>query len=127
MSRPENVSNARMFDKGSGYVITPTYETEDELDKEVEKLTLYAKHFHPNMRLPQRVFLKILGVRQPIGSREYKNDVLLETGEKHNVANDQGDILYWYERFKTIVTGRHIVDKGHGYDLNSYAGSGGNL
>lgn len=124
MSRPKNIKMDKLFHKKDTYVITPTYKTEDELDKAVDKLYSYAKHFHRDMHLPQRTYLKILGVRQPVGSREYRNDVLLDTGTKHNVKDDKGEILYWYMRFDVISTKRNIGDKPfeHGVDLNSYTG-----
>lgn len=124
MSRPKNIKMDKLFRKKDIYVITPTYETEDELDKAVDSLCRYARKYHPDMRLPQRTYLKILGVRQPVGSREYRNDVLLDTGTKYNVTDDKGKILYWYMRFDVIGTKRSIGDKPfeHGVDLNSYTG-----
>ena len=128
MSRPENVSNRKLFDKGVRYVITPTYDTEKELDEAVAKLDAYAKHFHTNGAMPQRTFLHILEQRQPVGSREYKNDVILENRKKVHLKTDKVD--YWYMKFEVVVTSRAINGKNPYdayHDLNTYAGGGSEI
>lgn len=128
MPKSKNASNKTLFHKDARYVITPTYDTEEELDAAVAKLDAYAKHFHPDGQLPQRTFLHILGQRQPIGSREHKNNVILENRKKVHVKTDTVD--YWYMKFEIVVTNRSVSEKrsyATYHDLNTYAGGGSEI
>lgn len=100
MSRPKNVSNRGLFNHDPDYVITPTYKTRDELDEKVQMLRQKSAQRGYSDKIPQRVFLQILDMRQPVGSREYKNEVLLNTGVRHMVRDKQNKPMYWYMQFK---------------------------
>lgn len=125
MSKESDWYRNHKFDKPQTYVITPTYDTEEELDEAVAKLAHYA-----NGRIPQREFLRILDVRQPVGSKEYKNDVLLDTGIKKRIQRvcDDKDgrryiLDYWYMQYDVVKTGRPNTDRDPDWkDLNSYTG-----
>lgn len=125
MSKAQDWYRHHKFGEEQTYVITPTYDTEAELDAAVKKLAHYA-----NGRIPQREFLRRLGVRQPIGSKEYRNDVLLDTGVKKRVQRvcDDKDgrryiLDYWYMQYNVERTNRPDIDRDpYGKDLNSYIG-----
>lgn len=126
MSRPKNVSNRKLFDRDPMYVITPVYDTREELDEHIQKLMQGAKQRgYSNGRIPQRVFLQLLGMRQPIGSREYKNDVLLDTGQRCYVKSTTDKITGYYARFDIEKTTRSITEREDlivRHDLNTYTG-----
>ena len=126
MSRPKNVSNHKLFNHDAGYVITPTYETREELDEHIQLLHQKAKQRgYSENRVPQRVFLQILGVRQPIGSDEYMNDVLLDTGVRHMVRDKHNRPKYWYMQFTTDKNESNFKDRTdlvRRHDLNSWTG-----
>lgn len=125
MSRPKGVSNAALFNHEQNYVITPTYTTREELDEKVQILRQKAAQRGYTKRLPQRIFLQILGMRQQIGSNEYKNIVLLDTGERHMVQDDRGNPRYWYMKFtveKNDAEFRDRVDAVVHHNLNTYIG-----
>lgn len=123
MSKEQDWYRHHKFAAVQTYVITPTYDTEKELDEAVAKLNHYA-----NGRIPQREFLRLLGVRQPIGSKEYRNDVLLDTGVKKRVQRvcDDKDgrryiLDYWYMQYDVENAHHPNTDKDPDWkDLNSY-------
>lgn len=86
------------------YVITPTYETEAELDEALAKLRATGL-----MRIPQNNFLNILGYTGHLSNADYRNDVLLYTMKKCH-----GD--RWFARFDIAKTGRFVSKK---YDLGA--------
>lgn len=118
MSKEQDWYRHHKFAAEQTYVITPTYDTEEELDEAVKKLAHYA-----NGRIPQREFLRLLGVRQPIGSKEYRNDVLLNTGQKKHVKRSFGanSVDYWYMQYDVENAHHPNTDKDPDWkDLNSY-------
>lgn len=84
------------------YVITPTYETEAELDEALAKLRATGR-----IRIPQDEFLHILGYVGHLSNADYRNDVLLYTMRKHHTDR-------WYAKFDITKTGRFLSNK---YDL----------
>lgn len=107
MAGQKRCSNAWIFNRGkASYVITPTFNSLDELEAAVAKLMEFNEESHSNGRISQWSFLKILGMRRPIGLREYKNDVLLNTGVVKHV-ND-----YYYMQFDTVKSNRTNIDSG---------------
>lgn len=125
MSEAQDWYRHHKFGTEQTYVITPIYDTEEELDEAVKKLAHYA-----NGRIPQREFLRLLGVRQPIRSKEYRNDVLLDTGVKKRVQRVRDDkdgrryiLDYWYMQYDVENVHRPDIDRDpYGKDLNSYIG-----
>ena len=125
MSKPKRANNYLLFDHNPNYVLTPTYDTREELDEAVQKLHREAfQRGYKNHHMPQRVFLKTLGVREPVGSKEYRNDVLLDTGTRHMVRDSKGNIRYWYMQYKIEKTNRINTDRPdhpeNRIDLNTY-------
>ena len=125
MSRPKKANNRLLFDHNPNYVLTPTYDSREELDEAVQKLHREAyQRGYKDHHMPQRVFLQTLGVRQPVGSREYRNDVLLDTGTRHMVRDDKGKIRYYYMQYKIVKVARVNTDKydypENRIDLNTY-------
>lgn len=117
MSRPKNSSVNGYFAHEKPYVITPTYSTEAELDEAVKKLGKYA-----GGHIPQRMFLKLLGMRMPAASKEYRNDVLLDTGVKKHVVNEETGVDYWYMQYDVEKTNRPVLDTFATFDLNTHVG-----
>lgn len=118
-------SKSSLFTHDDVYVITPTYKTKKELDKHIKELRKQSAERGYTDCIPQRVFLQILGVREPIGSREYKNVVFLDTGEYHAVKDAHGKILWWYMKFLTKKNAsgyKDTIDLHVRNDLNSYVG-----
>lgn len=126
MSRPKGVSNVALFNHDLDYVITPTYSTRAELDEKVQLLRQKSAQRGYSDRIPQRVFLQILGVRQPVNSREYKNEVLLNTGVVHMVRDKKNKPLYYYMQFKVEKSNWPYQDRVdpplNRHDLNTYTG-----
>lgn len=126
MSRPKGVSNVGLFNHDLDYVITPTYSTRAELDEKVQLLRQKSAQRGYSDRIPQRVFLQILGVRQPVSSREYKNEVLLNTGMVHMVRDKKNKPLYYYMQFKVEKSNWPYQDRVdpplNRHDLNTYTG-----
>lgn len=125
MSRPKSVSNQGLFSHDPDYVITPTYTTREELDEKVQILRQKSAQRGYSDKIPQRVFLQILGMREPVDSREYKNEVLLDTGERHMVQDDHGKPRYWYMKFKVNKTDTGYKDRTDipsRHDLNTWTG-----
>lgn len=126
MSRPKGVSNMALFNHDPDYVITPTYTTRAELDEKVQLLRQKSAQRGYSDRIPQRVFLQILGVRQPVSSREYKNEVLLNTGVVHMVCDKKNKPLYYYTQFKVEKSDWPYKDRVDPplsrHDLNTYTG-----
>lgn len=126
MSRPKGVSNVGLFNHDPDYVITPTYATRAELDEKVQLLRQKSAQRGYSDRIPQRVFLQILGVRQPVSSPEYKNEVLLNTGMMHMVRDKKNKPLYWYMQFKVEKSNWPYKDRVDPplsrHDLNTYTG-----
>lgn len=126
MSRPKGVSNIGLFNRDPMYVITPTYTTRNELDEKVQMLRQKSTQRGYSDKIPQRVFLQILGMRQPVESREYKNDVLLNTGEVHMVRDKKNKPMYYYMKFTVEKSDRGFKDRTDipvvRRDLNSYTG-----
>ena len=128
MSKPSDASKKSkkgIFVHDLNYVITPTYKTKKELDKHVKELREKSVERGYSDRIPQRVFLQILGVREPVGSREYKNVVFLNTGEYNSVKDAHGKILWWYMKFhveKNALGFRDTVDMHVHNNLNTYVG-----
>lgn len=117
--------NTCLFNHDPNYVITPTYETRAELDEHVQMLFQKSKQRGYSDRIPQRVFLQILGMRQPLNSREYKNDVLLNTGVVHMVCDKKHRPQYFYMQFtveKNNQRFRDTIDTPVRRDLNTYTG-----
>lgn len=98
--------NRIKFNRNNVIIITPTFKSLDDLENAVAKLMEYNEETHSNGQISQWAFLMVLGMRRPIGLREYKNDVLLNTGIVKHV-ND-----YYYMQFDTVKTNRSIVDSG---------------
>ena len=125
MSRPKGVSNIGLFNHDPMYVITPTYTTRNELDEKVQMLLQKSAQRGYSDKIPQRVFLQILGMRQPVESREYKNDVLLNTGEVHMVRDKKNKPMYYYMKFTVEKSDRGFKDCTDipvRHDLNTYTG-----
>ena len=125
MSRPKGVSNIGLFNRDPMYVITPTYTTRNELDEKVQMLRQKSAQRGYSDKIPQRVFLQILGMRQPVESREYKNDVLLNTGEVHMVQDKKNKPMYYYMKFTVEKSDRWFKDCTDipvRHDLNTYTG-----
>lgn len=126
MSRSKGVSNVALFNHDPDYVITPTYSTRAELDEKVQLLRQKSVQRGYSDRIPQRVFLQILGVRQPVSSPEYKNEVLLNTGMVHMVRDKKNKPLYWYMQFKVEKSNWPYKDRVDPplsrHDLNTYTG-----
>ena len=100
MSKTRGIMPQSLFSHDPDYVITPTYKTRDELDEHIQLLRQKSAQRGYSDRIPQRVFLQILDMRQPVGSREYKNEVLLDTGVRHMVRDKKNKPMYWYMQFK---------------------------
>ena len=125
MSRAKGASNRGLFNHDPDYVITPTYETREELDEHIQLLRQKSTQRGYSDRIPQRVFLQILGMRQPVGSREYKNEVLLDTGVRHMVRDKKNRPVYWYMQFKVEKSAagyKDHTDIPARHDLNTYTG-----
>lgn len=126
MSNTKGVKPNYLFAHDPDYVITPTYKTRDELDEKIQMLRQKSAQRGYSDRIPQRVFLQILGMRQPVGSREYKNEVLLNTGVRHMVRDKKNKPMYWYMQFKVEKSNagfRDSIDpRDPRRDFNVYVG-----
>ena len=126
MSRPKGVSNVALFNHDPNYVITPTYKTRTELEEKVKLLLTESANRGYSSRIPQRVFLHILGMKQPLHSNEYKNDVLLDTGKLHMVRDTNNHPRYYYMQFDTEKSDAGFKDsidpRDPHKDFNVYVG-----
>lgn len=126
MPKPKNVSNAFFFDHDPDYIITPTYKTRAELDEKIQMLRQKSAQRGYSDRIPHCIFLQILGVKTQPGPKGYRNNVLLDTGVVHMVADKNHKPRYYYMQFTMEKSNIRFYDsfdpRNTRYDFNSFIG-----
>lgn len=111
-------SNNTLFDHSPKVVYTPLFDTEEELDAALARVYLYDEECGGHKRIGQFQFMNQAGRKTPIGMREYRNDVLLDTEKRKVIQAPEGPKYCAY--FKTVSTGRDswCIERERGAGLN---------
>lgn len=122
MPRPKNTAWTKYRPRPKPtYVLSPTFETEEELDEALNKVRVA---YPDSKRIPQDICLRLMGYDAHLSVRDMKNDILTDTMTKHTVTDKSGNVLYWYARWDIVHTTRFVSNMyalGNALSANDYA------